>query len=161
MPNSTDSVTWNSVIQDLSMAYGGPLFDAHITMLATNDESKNIEAIFHHLAHFSPIVLYPTDIRFDHPYTKSCYIEFENIPVLERQRRALQEYFGLFSHDVFKPHMSLYYGTLSENQRDIVREKIKLPSMICFDRYWAVQTTHPTLDARDVAKWNKMLPKSS
>lgn len=143
------------------MSYGGPLFDAHVTMFSTQAGTKNIEAIFHHLSHFSTIVLYPTDIRFDHPYTKSCYIEFENIPALERQHKALQEYFGANMEQQLHPHMSLFYGTLNENLRDEVRAKIKLPPMIRFDRYWTVQTTGTTLDARDVAKWEKLLPKSS
>lgn len=161
MPNSTDAQIWNNAIQELSMSYGGPLFDAHVTIFSTTVVTKNIEVLSHHLSHFSPIALYPTGIRFDHAYTKSCYIEFENIPVLERQYRAIQEYFGSTDPAELKPHMSLFYGTVSENQRDAILEKIKLPPMIRFDRYWTMQTTTPTRDARDVAKWEKLFPKSS
>jgi hypothetical protein len=162
MPNSTDAQIWNQTIQELSMSYGGPLFDGHVTVFSTVEETKNIEVISHYLAHFSPIVLYPVGIRFDHAYTKSCYIEFENIPILERQRRSIQEYFGSSNEQSdFQPHMSLFYGTLSENQRDAILEKVKLPTMICFDRFWTMQTTKSTLAARDVAKWEKLFPKSS
>jgi len=147
-------------IESLGEMFGGPQFAPHITLYAeangpADDPEQTLDRVAEaaNTAGNGPLRLRATGLHFSDSFTKCCYIQFEP----DGAATALAEQFkSLMSAPAeyhFNPHLSLFYGHLTEPQRERIRELIQLPEEITFDQLCAI-TSGPQVKTRgDVEAW--------
>lgn len=150
-----DSDKWKKTAETLSRKYSGPMFDPHVTLfsgklLIDPRLSNNFEKEF-------SLTLRTDRLHFSDQFSKSCFIQFhehEKLAEVSKKISMLSE----TEYD-FNPHMSLFYGALSELQRQTIRKEIEIPADIQFQTIWTVDTFSSTQTAANVQAWKKRIQK--
>lgn len=139
MPEPESLSCWQPVVDQLAETYGGQKFEPHATVYFSSyqvgmDPKEALGSI-------NPlqIELRVAALEFSEVFTKTCYIQFEPNEELASLSMNLQQRTNgaLFA---LNPHMSLFYGRLTDQQRDEIKRYVepKLPDTILFNAIWAV-----------------------
>lgn len=139
MPGPGVHAEWQPIVTSLATKYGGANFEPHVTVyFSPFHEGLDPE---HILKELKPIQIELTvvGLEFSDIFTKTCFIQFasnEQLQILSSQIRhiARGEEFSL------NPHMSLFYGHLSQAHREEIAHDIRqiLPHKMIFTGIWAV-----------------------
>ena len=106
------------VVVQLAEKYDGPVFAPHVTLLSglRGDEGSLIEANRTLADGLPSFELSLTKAEAGHTFFQCVYMRVAEDPSLSEMRRAAGEVFALPS-DGYMPHLSLYYGDVSEERR--------------------------------------------
>lgn len=109
------------VVDDLAQGYDGPAFAPHVTLLSglAGDEASLIERNRSLAARLPSFELSLTTPEAGNTFFQCVYMRVAEDPLLSRTRRAAGEAFALPYGD-YMPHLSLYYGDVSEERRAVI-----------------------------------------
>ncbi len=94
-----------------------------------------------------------TGLDFSENFTKACYLAFESASRLESLSEMLRQNSRPPERYHLKPHLSLFYGKLTRENRQRIRGMVDLPEIVRFGGLAAVCTPASTKSSRDVLRW--------
>ena len=97
--------------------YGGPVFPAHVTLLARVEDVDIIEKTWTLVRELSPFSLTLGAIDGEDEYFRSLYIRIEEDGALTGAHRRANELFGCTDERPYEPHASLFYGLLGQEEK--------------------------------------------
>jgi 2'-5' RNA ligase len=106
-------------IGELSRRFGTPPFDPHVTLLPgieMDDDTARLRT-GELAARLGPIRVQLTTAGQEDEYFRSVFIDVDPGPELLEARRLSTRVFGIERAAPFRPHLSLLYGDLKEEQR--------------------------------------------
>jgi len=142
---------YQDLVDGLAKRYDGPRFTPHLTIYSGPYDSKDpLQRIVEATAAVTLPPLQPSELFFTDNFKQSCVLRFSVSPELNamtEQVTSLLTQPAPFSPD---PHMSLFYGTLTEDQRAAVRSSLTLPGLTKFDTVCAVANLRSTKSKAEV-----------
>jgi len=153
MPEKNAFFQWRQVIDLLADRFGGVRFDPHVT-LHIQDRTTEAEwrPVIDHYEN-QPLQLVPADLMFSGIFTRSCYVQFHRCSEILRLCGRIKSLSSRAADDDPDPHMSLYYGTLSETDRQRIQRLVNLPESIVFSSIRAVLLRNKVRGPEDVQAW--------
>ncbi|MFO7606673.1 MAG: hypothetical protein R6W72_10275 [Desulfurivibrionaceae bacterium] len=145
---------FSELIESLAALFGGPTFAPHLTIYSgpagKNDPARLLaEAI----GQGGELRLPCTGLDFSENFTKACYLTFESATPLESLSEKLRQNSRPSERYHLKPHLSLFYGKLTRENRQRIKGMVELPEIVRFGGLAAVATTAATKSSRDVLRW--------
>ena len=154
VPTYETRVWFAGHIERLADEYGAPKFEPHLTVHAgPADRIATPASVLAETAfEFEPITLRPVGIGHSAEFTKTLYVEFNLEQALLDLSIKLRD--RLPSDYVLKPHMSLLYHHLAEEERRDLMQRIELPDEdVHFEVLQAVKCPAINTTADDVRSW--------
>lgn len=155
VPEPSCRTNLQHIIDDLAASYAGPRFVPHMTIAVSPNSSSDVvrQTLDQAAATIAPLMLKPVDLLFSQHFTQSCFLQFKRSADLIQLSNCFQSRASPPSGDAFNPHMSFFYGSLSESQRRSIIKRVALPLTIDFSELWAIQILKQTTTAQDVHDW--------
>lgn len=124
MPPEDVSSRLAGLVTELSLRYGGPTFDPHLTLLGRIEgEESAIVDLTNRLA----AALSSFEVQLKAPvgetqYFRCLYFPAEPVPPLLDAHQQAQRLFGRHSTSPFQPHVSILYGLFPERiKQEIIK----------------------------------------
>lgn len=158
LPESSHLLSSQQVIAELANRFQGPVIAPHATIYCGPFyREDDLDGILDRLSSFPKISLRPTGLDFGDRYTQCCFIRFEASAQLEAMSRIVQDMVRLPLSDYsVAPHMSLFYGSLDEEQRRLAQSVVKIPDIIEFDVVTAIANPPQVKCQREVEYWHEV-----
>ena len=140
----------------------GPEFDAHLTLTGPVnyelDSCKNLlEELCNRFAEFSISL---DGIGFKDKFFQAFFLQVHFSKELEVLKLATDQIFGLSPKEYF-PHISLYYGSALQSQKEACSKILLPPTSVMIDKISLVKI-HEDIDEWDIVQTfslkNKLLP---
>lgn len=143
------------IISQLADRFGGPVFAPHVTVYSgpagdIGEAARILEKI---ATTSGEISLRCNGLEFSDRYSKSCYLSFRSEPRLEEMSRMIAEMSASQVNYLLRPHLSLFYGRLTRQEREEIRGLIELPEAVGFAGLIAMATTPEVNSAAEVERW--------
>ena len=148
---------YKAVISDLAKRFDGPCFVPHVTIYTGPfDQGDRVRDILGELSRRKDVELRPTSLLFSDRFTQSCFIQFESSEVIAEMCEGVRS--GVQRPGPYRvvPHMSLFYGSLTESQRDIIRTELSLPPAMSFNLISAIANPSQVVSRKDVEYWTEV-----
>jgi 2'-5' RNA ligase len=126
IPGSKVHPTFSSVIRELSVKFGGPVFTPHVTLLSQiSGATRPVLELSAQLAGVIP----PFEVRFSRvthssEHLRAVFLELPRSPELIEARRLAERLFPNVAASHFSPHISLAYGSIDRAQAESEFESI-------------------------------------
>ena len=132
-------------INTLAEKYNGARFEPHATLLARipkTDESELIIKTKKLVSIMKPFEIEPKEICTEDTYFRALYCKAEPNSELESYHQKSLEIFGVEDVNTYMPHLSLYYGNISQSIKDEMVSSLSLPISMKFlvDRVYLYRT---------------------
>jgi hypothetical protein len=158
MPTADERGCFGGLITRLAEEFGGPSFAPHLTLYSTtaedNDDPGRI--LTGAVGHGGELLLRCTGLEFSEKFTKACFLSFAPEPRLNRLYETLRE--NSCHADIYqlKPHLSLFYGNLTRQDRERIRNLVEIPGTVRFDGLTAMATSATIRTGKDVESWHQL-----
>jgi 2'-5' RNA ligase len=121
------------IVDRLAQAHDGPVFTPHITLLSplAGEEASLVETNRRLAAGFEPFDLDLTVPEAGTTYFQCIYMRVAVDRALSRVRLAAAEAFALPA-DNYMPHLSLYYGDATPDQRATILKAVPAQAQVSF-----------------------------
>lgn len=146
-------------VEKLAARYEAPTFVPHITLYAgagagIDAPAKVIQRALASAEIFSAQTMHPSGVSESDEFTKTLFVEFAFSDNVARFARHLRTHSAQSSNYELKPHASLLYKTLPDEERAALTKEIAMPfESVEFDRVQAMICPSPTRTAEDVRAW--------
>ena len=158
MPVAGERGRFAKLITRLAGEFGGPFFAPHLTVYSgpagSNDDPDRI--LREGAGHDGELLLRCTGLVFSEKFTKACFLSFAPEPRLNRLGDALREKSCPAANYQLKPHLSLFYGNLTDQDRQRIRDLVEIPETVCFDGLTAMATSATIRSGKDVQSWRRL-----
>lgn len=113
-------------IKKLSQKFGTPPFTPHVTLLGRLNSSKTeLIPLTNTLASsVKPFELKLTKAGYLNTFYQALFIHVQQNPQLKELRNNACRLFDCTDREKYMPHLSLLYGELSQNQKEIILNNI-------------------------------------
>lgn len=121
LPSEELCNTLQSTINVLAQKYDGPIFEPHVTLLARipkDDEVKLLEKTQQLAGIMKPFEIELGEVGFEDTYFRSLYLKAKANPALDEYHKKALELFGVEEVNTYAPHLSLFYGNISQAMKD-------------------------------------------
>jgi 2'-5' RNA ligase len=146
-PAAQDAAALRANIERGARSLGSPAFPPHVTMCA--DPAVTTLAAVGALREL-PLSITFTALRFGNDYFHGCYLEAaDDAPLRELQARCVATLGGSAPGE-YRPHLSVAYGVLGQDQRTAAVALTQLPRKVTFDRLELWTSDGP------VSSWRKL-----
>ena len=130
----------------------GPEFEAHLTLTGPVnyelDICKNsLEELCNRFAEFSISL---NGIGFKDKFFQAFFLKVHYSKELEALKKATDQIFGLSPNEYF-PHISLYYGSALQSQKEACSESLLPPSSVLINKISLVKI-HEDIDEWDIVQ---------
>jgi 2'-5' RNA ligase len=115
------------IIINIANKYSGPVFNPHITLIARVEnftEKEIIEKTKKLAKNIEPFNISLNNIEKGNEYFRSVYINAERTDEIMNSYKKAIDLFGLKYEKEYKPHLSLFYGDVSDKERDKIISNI-------------------------------------
>lgn len=156
LPAPAEHTVCEAWIESLATMLGGPVFVPHVTLFVGRAvPGEDVDSILDRAAAeiTGPIVLRTVGLAFEDSFTKCCYIQFEADEKLARLADRFRSLSAAPTDYQLNPHLSLFYGSLNEAQRESVRRLVQPPEEMSFLGVCATASVLPVKTRDDVAAW--------
>jgi len=141
-------------VSELAKRFDGPEFVPHLTIyFSLFNQKDSPELILQLLAKQKRFYVAPKALLFSDNFTTSCYIKFEESERLSGMSELVHNSVKSPSDYKFSPHMSLFYGSLSQDAEREIKSEFKLPNLISFDLLKAIANPPQVKTPADVNSW--------
>lgn len=123
-----------NVINSLAEKYNGPKFKPHVTLLARIPEADELELMDKTKKLVSSMKLFEIELKevvAQDAYFQALYCKAEPSLKLDEYHQKAMEIFGVKDVNIY-PHLSLYYGNVSQYIKDEMIQSLSLPSPMKF-----------------------------
>ena len=155
MPTAAERGFFVNLITRLAGAFGGPLFAPHLTVFsgsASPDDDPG--RILSEAANDGgELRLRCTGLEFSEKFTKACFLGFAPEPRLSQLAASLQHNSAQAANYQLNPHLSLFYGKLTDQDRARILTLVEIPETVRFDGLTAMATSAMIRSAKDVISW--------
>lgn len=132
-------------INELAEKYQGAKFEPHLTLLARIPKADKTELVAKtkQLASMmEPFEVEPKEVVAQDAYFRALYCKAEPNSKIEEYHQKALEMFGIQDVNIYLPHLSLYYGNVSQSIKDEMIASLQLPSSMKFlvDKVYLYQT---------------------
>lgn len=120
LPEKKSAVKFQKIIEGLAQTYRSISFPPHVTLTPCPDEQpfENLKIICNELArNFKPFQLDILSTGSLNNEYQSLYIQINKSVQLAELRKSARKKVGLHQEVSYMPHLSLFYGFLSDDQR--------------------------------------------
>ena len=168
VPCEEDEAYLSEVIQDLAEEYNAPLFRPHCTLYSPVTDISAAESILNSIA-FDPITVTKTGIRNSDSLWKTVFIELEKSHELSTFQYQIES--QLLNPNPnpppagtsvqagnpysFKPHISLIYKEMPEEEKESIIRKLNLKENYQMDKIAIVKT------GENILGWGTVFIKAS
>ena len=153
IPAEPERELFRKIISILAKQYDAPVFEPHLTVLATRQDGKAV-AKFLRTIKVSPIRLRILGVASSSRFTKTLFVRLGPAKSLDAIVVDLAAGVGSRAKTVRDPHVSLLYKKAPAATKRELARTIKLPFReIVFDRLKAVRCVSPTESKREVEAW--------
>ncbi len=154
LPAEQSRAFFARTIEALSLRFGAPVFEPHLTLLVVPEKSPDPEEV---LAQLAPVEMSLPILGLGQSteFTQSLFVRFERTAALERLVERLATLAQARSGETSQPPLSLLYQTLPEVTRDELTRTVTLP----FAGVCAVRCLSPTANAAHVRSWQIVAEK--
>lgn len=144
LPEKKRATELQKIIGELAQSFHSIPFHPHITLTPCPDERpfEKLKAICEDLANeFNPLELHSLKISSLNNNYQSLYIQINNSDQLAELRKTARSKTGLEPDHSYMPHLSLFYGLLSDDQRREITSRLSssIPKTIFADKLALVQ----------------------
>ncbi|MCK4839809.1 MAG: hypothetical protein KAS94_13480 [Desulfobulbaceae bacterium] len=158
MPAAGERGRFVSLITRLAGEFGGPPFAPHLTVYSgpadgSDDPGRIVKEA---VSHGGELLLRCTGLEFSEKFTKACFLGFAPEPRLNRLSEALRENSCHSESYQLKPHLSLFYGDLTRQDRERIRNLVEIPGTVRFDGLTAMATSAAVRTGKDVESWSQL-----
>ncbi len=117
--NDEDKLYLSKIINDLGSKYAAPLFHPHLTVYGGADTSADevIQAAKDAVFGIKPFKITVDKLNQSEDYFKTVFIEFKDHDLLTIINQRLDQKLAKYSDYTFKPHISLIYKDMSEEEK--------------------------------------------
>ena len=146
---------YEPLITDLAKKYAAPPFSPHVTLYSAEgnvaDAPRICEAVAPKLRQLGPVEV--EGVAYGTKYTETLFVRLSTSPELERLSRQCRRAVGGSAYEL-KPHMSILYCELSEEQKEHLVRGIQIPHrQLTFCEVRAIETPSPVSCRADVEAW--------
>lgn len=158
-PDSSSSYELDFIIKFLANKYNGITFLPHITLYVSNlDSSDDLKLICSEFSKLNSEAINSNfKLEFSKSFVKSCYIQFDQNDQLNLLYSFINEKVKEKSDYNFNPHLSLFYGKLSEQQKETLIHEINLPKSIKFTDLVVVAGPEENKSYEDIESWEEII----
>lgn len=124
-----------NTINRLAEKYGGMKFEPHITLLARitkADESELVAKTKKLASTMRPFEIEPKKIYTQDAYFRALYCKAKYNAKVKRYHQRALEMFGIRDVNPYFPHLSLFYGNVSQSTKDEMIASLSLPASMKF-----------------------------
>lgn len=145
----------HAVISNLAKKFDAVEFEPHVTIwcgVSDDPGSQKVAAAL--VDRFSAIELTPATVGYTEEYTKTLFIELEQLAAVRRMFEAIGELSATPSAYVLNPHLSLMYKAMPLGMLQEISETLELPDgTYRFDRLRVIETEIPLTRPGQVRNW--------
>jgi hypothetical protein len=160
LPAAAERAWLAALITRLANRFGGPVFAPHLTVYSgpaprAAEPGRILQEAAGQGA--GELRLRCTGLDFTDKFTKACFLGFAPEPRLLRLSATLRAASSSPAAEYrLQPHLSLFYGSLRDSERQLIRELVELPAAVRFDGVTAMATSARTTSAAAVASWRQL-----
>ncbi len=145
----------SKIVKNLAQRYDSPAFIPHLTLLGGttinfDDLRSTIDEVFEDER---PFVIKKTKLNQSKLFFKTVFIEFELSDILKNLFTALSKKTDKSSVKNFKPHISLIYKLMPENEKLRIIKNLDLKNNFIVDSAYIVAPKQGDTDFLDVEEW--------
>jgi hypothetical protein len=117
------------VISELGRQYGGPVFDPHITLLASlrGAESEHIRRSEDLARQLRPFRVITGAVDYGQEYFQCVFLRIQKTQELVQANAAARRFFGDRAGRSWVPHLSLVYGGWPDDRKRQISTALRLP----------------------------------
>jgi len=121
--------TLTDLVKRLAKKYNGPVFEPHLTLLSPIPEKKEtvIEKANEIAKSINLFKLTTANIDYGNTYFQCVFIKVNTSKPLIETALFARTLFGINS--TFIPHISLFYGKVTDKTREGILKSVKLPKL--------------------------------
>lgn len=161
VPAKNDDVYLRDIINNLGKEYGSPTFNPHLTLfpginIKLNTLKSAINDIF---TNVKPFKIKKIKIDQSEAFFKTVFIEFELDEKLKNLYLALTEKINNRDVATFKPHISLMYKIMPEEEKLKIIEKLELKDEFLIDKIVVNAPRFGDKDFLNIENWRELYEK--
>lgn len=145
------------IISELAKEFDGPSFEPHLTLYSgpfgPGDYTDSI--VRQTVETTGALELEVSGINFSALFTKACFVQFKPSTAATRLSDSIRNAVSCPSDYVFDPHLSLFYGELSQEAQSKILKSIKLPALAQFDEIAAIANATSVQSPADLESWRE------
>jgi 2'-5' RNA ligase len=116
------------VIRSLAQKYGGPVFEPHVTVLAdiphlTIEEAKSKTLTL--AEKLQPYTMHFQDVSRGAEYFRCVFLKIQATEGVLSAFEEARKIFGYTDREEHMPHLSLFYGTIPEDQKRMMQNDVQ------------------------------------
>jgi len=140
---------FSDIIQELSIQYNSQVFAPHITAYGLVDTDLEVldKIVTNSIKGEKQFVVEKNNISYSDDFWKTLFVEFYPNEQLERINKRLTESLGSFSKYEFKPHASLIYKKMNQDEQKKLADSIIIKEHFKITGMWIQQFNE------DIEKW--------
>lgn len=153
LPKNDDSKHLKDIMDALASKYGGPAFSPHITAFGDIEADPKIieKTVKQCIKDINQFNVQKSTIEFSEYIFKAAYIDLKMNTSLQTINERLDNALSSYAHYVFKPHLSLLYRVLNDQERKNILNNMKIKDEFMIDRISVVSITKKVGDWKTVA----------
>jgi 2'-5' RNA ligase len=162
VPVKEDKEYLSKIVNDLAIKYNSPVFIPHLTLFGdTNIEldrfKKGVDKVFENV---KPFKIKKTAVSQSELFFKTVFIEFEKSNLLINLFESLVKETGV-KNDInnFKPHISLMYKLMSENEKFKIIETLNIKDEFSIGSVYINAPKNGDKDFLNVEGWQTLYKK--
>lgn len=162
IPTKEDKKYLRETINKLGKEYNSPVFIPHLTLfgdinIELKDLKKAIDKVFENI---KPLKINKTSVSQSELFFKTVFIEFEKSKLLINLFENLIKETGEKKDvSIFKPHISLLYKLMPENEKLKIIENLNVKNEFTIDRVVINAPKEEEIDFNNVSGWQSLYTK--
>jgi len=144
------SLDLNSIKNSANKKLSGPQFELHLTLFSQIEsiDEKTDEFLSRTSDYNAPFVITTDEIQIKNKFFQALFVKIKNENHLMKFRKQIAKGLNLES-ELFFPHVSLYYGKESEENKNKVKKELSQPPKeLLIDRITLVDTS------KEIESWS-------
>ena len=161
VPQDNDKEYLQKIVNGLGEKYNAPLFVPHLTILGdTIIELEDLkQAIDKSFKNIKPIKIKKTQISQSELFFKTVFIEFEENEILKKVFENLKNNLPEKTDYVFKPHISLLYKIMPEEEKIKIVKNLNIKSEFIIDKVVVNAPKNGDTDFLNIEDWQSFYTK--
>lgn len=161
VPQKNDEKELTSIIDNLAKENDSPVFTPHLTLIGnTNigfeDVKSAVDEVF---ANQKPFTIKTQKVSKSELFFKTVFIEFDINETLRNLFQAFSERTDKRSIDNFKPHISLVYKIMPEDEKTKIINSLNIKDEYTIGGVYIVAPKEGDADFLDVEGWRILYKK--